>query len=272
MKKSQQHLIQTISLLPIVLSASCYASSVLPAASTEPNQPSPDNIPITKVSQHQVRPDYEGLKRDTYYLFAYQFAVIGMLYVMPEGISGWDQEAKDNYSLSTWRENVRHAEWDKDDYVINYVLHPYWGAAYYVRGRERRLSRTQAFWYSTALSTFYEYGFEALFEKPSIQDLVVTPLAGIVVGDYFMQLRSDIAERQRLGKTTSKDRWLLLATDPLGAVNNHVDRFFGRQADFALRPYVRTRHFRLDDRHTPSQYSLDVNHEQTIGIELKLNF
>jgi len=272
MNRSQLQLIRAIALIPMLFSATCYASDNMPAVATEPNLPYPDNVPSSLVSEKRVRPDYEGLKRDTYYLFAYQFAVIGMLYVMPEGISGWSEESKDNYSFSQWKENVRHAEWDKDDYVINYVLHPYWGAAYYVRGRERDLSRTQAFWYSTALSTLYEYGFEALFERPSIQDLVVTPLAGIVVGDYFMQLRGDILERQRLGETSTKDRWLLLATDPLGAVNNRVDRFFGRDADFSVRTYLRTQYTRPAEPLTSHQPYTEETSQRTFGIELKIRF
>ena len=27
--------------------------------------------------------------------------------------------------------------WDDDEFYLNYILHLYWGATYYMRGRER---------------------------------------------------------------------------------------------------------------------------------------
>ena len=79
------------------------------------------------------RPDHDGLRRDTWYFVGVQFATIGILYVMPESVSSWSDEEKDDYSLGKWWDNVRHPKRDTDDHFINYVLHPYCGAAYYVR-------------------------------------------------------------------------------------------------------------------------------------------
>ena len=117
------------------------------------------------------------------------------------------------------------------------MLHPYWGAAYYVRGRERGLNRTQAFWYSTLLSTIFEFGAEALVENVSIQDLLFTPTLGSLLGEYvFVPLRERI-----LAKTTpldTMDKVTLVLTDPLGAINSGVDRLFGVKAEVALAPIV----------------------------------
>ena len=73
---------------------------------------------------------------------------------------------------------------DDDKFYLNYMLHPYWGATYYIRGRERRLSRWQSLGYSALLSTLYEFGAEAFFEPVSYQDLIVTPLIGSLLGEY----------------------------------------------------------------------------------------
>ncbi|WP_367115459.1 DUF3943 domain-containing protein, partial [Marivivens sp.] len=40
---------------------------------------------------------------------------------------------------------MSHPQLDSDDWYINYVVHPYWGGAYYVRARERGYTDRQAF-------------------------------------------------------------------------------------------------------------------------------
>ena len=184
--------------------------------------------------------DRQGLRRDTWYFLGYQLATISILYVAPESVSGWTDEQKEDYSLSVWWDNVTHPEMDSDDFYLNYVLHPYWGAAYYVRARERGYSDGQSFWYSVLLSSMYEFGAEAIFEEPSIQDLVVTPVAGTVVGRYFMRVRGNILERDAEGLArTTRDKWVWGLTDPLGYLNGQVDRLVGRDTHLHIRPYRR---------------------------------
>ena len=171
-------------------------------------------------------PDWSGLGRDTGYFLGYQFVAISVLYIAPESISGWSEEDKANYSFNKWKENVRNLTWDDDAWWINYITHPYWGAAYYIRGRERGLEPMSAFWFSALLSTLFEFGAEALFEQPSYQDLVVTPVAGALIGEYlFAPLRNRI--RAKPGRLTRSDKTLLFVTDPLGMLNAEVDRWLG---------------------------------------------
>ena len=183
--------------------------------------------------------DRDGLRRDTWYFLGYQVATIGILYMAPESVSGWTDEQKDGYSMSIWWDNVTHPAWDSDDFYINYVLHPYWGAAYYVRAQERGYSGRAAFWYSVLLSSVYEFGAEALFEEPSIQDLIVTPVFGSLLGRYFMGVRSNIRERETdRGFKSTRDKWLWVLTDPLGSLNRRVDKWFGRETSFHMQPYI----------------------------------
>lgn len=182
-----------------------------------------------------TRPDWRGVGRDTAYFLGYQFSVIAVLYIAPESISGWDREQKRNYSFEKWRNNVSEPVWDEDKWWINYVLHPYWGGTYYIRARERGLDRAQSFWYSALLSTLYEYGAEALAEPVSAQDLVVTPLAGFLVGEYlFSPLRERI--RAKPGKLGWSDKTLLFITDPLGVVNAETDRLLGVKTTLQWQP------------------------------------
>ena len=186
--------------------------------------------------------DRRGLRRDTAYFMAYQVAAIAILYIAPESVSGWTDEQKSEYSLSIWWDNVRNPAWDSDEFYINYILHPYWGAAYFVRARERGYANSGAFWYSALLSALYEFGAEALFEQPSIQDLIVTPVFGSLLGMYFVELRDEAREREvEFGYRKTGDKWLMVLTDPLGSLNRQFDRWFGwEESNIQLQPYDRS--------------------------------
>jgi hypothetical protein len=172
-----------------------------------------------------------GIQRDTAYFLGYQFVAVGT-------ISLWPQE-KTNYSnkigFDRWFRNVTNPHWDSDSAFVNYALHPYWGASYYIRARERGLARDQSFWYSALLSTIFEFGAEAMVERVSLQDLVVTPVLGSLLGEYvFSPLRAHI--RSKPGPLSPIDQAGLVLTDPLGSINSAVERVLGLETHLSLRP------------------------------------
>ena len=193
--------------------------------------------------------DKAGLIQDTKYFFAYQVAIVGLLYISPQSFSGWSDEQKDEFSFDKYKNNVRHAVWDSDQWDINYIMHPYWGSAYYVRARERGYDENTAFWYSAALSASFEFGFEAFFEEPSLQDIIVTPVAGAFMGMYFMKLRKEIRARHANGeKETWGDSWIMALTDPLGAMNAKTDEWFGDdESSASLSPVIALPAYRATD-------------------------
>lgn len=184
-----------------------------------------------------IAPDWAGLKRDTWYFVGYQVITVALLQALPEEDTHFERSSP---NFSKWHDNVSNPVWDKDDYFVNYVLHPYWGAAYYIRGRERGLSRWQSLGYSVLLSTIYEFGAEAMFEPVSYQDLVITPLVGWLLGEYvFEPLRAPIKAKPE-EERDALDKTVLVLTDPLGALNALTDRLFGVQTQVALGPIVPT--------------------------------
>jgi hypothetical protein len=136
--------------------------------------------------------------------------------------------------------------------------------------------------YSTLLSTLYEYGLEALFEQPSIQDLVVTPNGAVLAGEYFFTTHKKIRERHAAGVAlTTRDRWILVLTDPLGAVNDKVKNILGRDAEFSVRsfaghnsPYGPWSNAQAGS--PPNWNDADVlnrqPHQKVVGLQLKLTF
>lgn len=172
--------------------------------------------------------NWTGLGTDTALLVGYQALGIGFYYVMPESISKWDESEKDNVSFSRWWDNFQNPQWDPDEWYVN-AGHAYFGAAYYIRARERGFGEVPSFLYSTFASFLYEFGIECFFERPSYQDLIITPVGGTLLGAFvFEPLRN-------LVKAKAELRWydhvLLVATDPLGGLNYVVERLFGIKSE-----------------------------------------
>ena len=189
--------------------------------------------------------DWKGIGRDTAYFMGYQVVVAGVLYLLPESVTNWTDEQKRS-TVNKWAENVQSATWDKDPAWINYIGHPYWGATYYIRARERGFDEFGSFIYSAFLSALYEYGIEAFFERPSYQDLIVTPVGGILIGKFiFEPIRASIKSKTELAW---HDHLLLILTDPLGAANGLVDRSLGIKSNVRvaipwLTPTLQVDHF-----------------------------
>jgi hypothetical protein len=207
------------------IAALCLSLSLATPAIAQEVEPEREGVKSggSAPQQLDVTIDWKGLRRDTLYFVGYQFVVVGVLYAMPESVTNFD---KDTAGVSKWWDNVSNPARDKDDAYLNWITHPYWGATYYIRGRERGLSRWQSFGYSALLSTLFEYGAEAFFEKPSYQDLWITPVIGSLLGEFvFSPLRESI--KAKPGGPDGVDKFLLILTDPLGAANEFTDRLFG---------------------------------------------
>ena len=169
-------------------------------------------------------PDWNGVWRDTGIFFGAQVVAASITLMAPESVSGWSSEEKKN-SFKKYGNNFVHPVFDNDAFYINYILHPYWGATYYTRARERGLDKSSSFFYSTLISSLYEFGAECFYEKPSIQDLIVTPVAGSMVGAFiFEPWRESIKRKKEL---LWYDHAALIATDPVGVLSLGFEKLFG---------------------------------------------
>jgi hypothetical protein len=161
----------------------------------------------------------------------------GILWVMPESVTNWDKDEMLEEGLITrWKENVRAGPvWDEDSFVLNYIMHPYSGAVYYMSARGSGFKWWESFTYSAIMSTFFwEYGVEAFAEIPSWQDLFVTPILGSVVGEGFFILKGNIIRNDRrvwnskfIGNTT------LFIIDPF----NEILDVFGYKTKHKIETY-----------------------------------
>lgn len=133
-------------------------------------------------------PNYRRLAGNSAVLVAGGLATLGILSILPEDATAWNKkEASKVPMFQRYFDHVMHGPViDHDNAIFNYVLHPYAGAAYYMSARSQGFNMWQSWLYSFAVSTvFWEFGVEAFMEYPSIQDLIITPMGGLILGEAF---------------------------------------------------------------------------------------
>lgn len=236
-------------------------SSPVGAISMSADETAPGESPSLEADAGKRKPDWDGVWFDTGVMAGAQVAAAGVLFFMPESVSNWSNEDKKS-SIRKYSNNFANPHIDHDKLYLNYVLHPYWGATYYTRGRERGLDQTSAFIFSTLISAMFEFGIECFFEKPSIQDLIVTPVAGSLIGAYiFEPWRESIKRKEEL-------RWydhaVLIFTDPLGVIGLGVEKMFG------LKPTI-TVDYTLQKSTTGSAAPAIASNSDHIGLVMKFS-
>lgn len=181
--------------------------------------------PVQKMDLLVYPPPYRDWRRlgyDSAMFLGTTVIAFGVLWAMPESVTNWDkEEIKEKGILWKWKENVKAGPvWDKDNWVLNWITHPYSGGIYYMTARSSGFTVLESFGYSAIMSTFFwEYGIEAFAEVPSIQDLVITPVFGAAVGEGFFYAKKSILRNDRkvlkskfLGYTT------LFLMDPFNTI------------------------------------------------------
>lgn len=207
--------------LAIFTTATSSHSGIVSGPDTETTME--ESPPYTAVA-HSRAPDWNGVWRDTGTLFGSQIVAAGVIYIMPESVSSWSGDQKRN-TFNKYAQNFVSPVIDKDKVYVNYLLHPYWGATYYTRARERGLDKGASFAYSAMISTLFEFGVECFYEKPSIQDLIVTPVAGSLIGAFIFEPWRDSIKRK--GALRWYDHAVLVATDPVGVLSLGFEKLFG---------------------------------------------
>ena len=144
----------------------------------------------------QMSGEARALAEDMVYTQIALLTAVGVLVVLPQSVSNWDLEELGKKSLGErWVEHVTTKPvWDEDDWVINYIGHPFFGAVYYTMARNDGMDIFESALFSTVMSTFFwEYGYESFAEIPSIQDLIFTPLIGSLLGEgmHILELKLD---------------------------------------------------------------------------------
>ncbi len=90
-------------------------------------------------------------------------------------------------SFDSIKSNIEHGfVWDSDGFEMNQLFHPYSGALSFTAARSSGLSFYQSLIYPFAGSLMWELAMEN--EYPSINDIVTTPMSGIVLGEISYRI------------------------------------------------------------------------------------
>jgi len=168
--------------------------------------------------------NFGKLKKDTGSLLILTGATATVLYLLPTSSTGWDK-GDDTTLFEKWKNNVKSGPvWDQDSAMYNYVGHMYAGGAYYILARNANYSVLESFWYTFVISTFFwEYGIESFAETPSMQDIVITPVFGSILGEGFYALQNYILENN--GMLFNSKFWgsaTMIFIDPMGHLSSYI--------------------------------------------------
>jgi hypothetical protein len=181
-----------------------------------------DYDPVFVNVNEELPTRYRAVVEDSLYLQLIMLSSIGVLAMLPEDITNWNAAKLEEKSLSQrWKDHVTTKPvWDNDSWIINYIGHPVSGAWYYTMGRNDGLSIGESAALSAVMSTFFwEYGYEAFAEVPSIQDLIVTPLFGSILGEGMYILEGKLDQQGGVvfgSKSLGNVSYFFL--DPLGRI------------------------------------------------------
>jgi hypothetical protein len=160
-----------------------------------PGPVSPYEMPVSwTASSH----DWKRLWYNTITLGSAFVGTLLVLECLPEDATSWNRaELQDVPLFKRWYNHVidKGVEWDHDKFYFNYILHPYAGGVYFMAARSCGFNFWQSMLYCTIVSNVgWEYGVEAFMERPSIQDLFVTPIIGSCVGEGFYRIKRHIVD------------------------------------------------------------------------------
>lgn len=131
-------------------------------------------------------------------------------------VRNWDV----NYSFETFRRKLTGDAFgpDTNAFGTNFIGHPLGGTGYYLSARSNRLGILPSFGFAVAGSLLWEL-FGEVSEVVSMNDMLVTPLGGLAIGEATLQLGAFF---DRSSPTTGH-RVLGTVFAPLKSLNDGLD-------------------------------------------------
>lgn len=217
----------------------------------------------------------KNILEDTFYVQFAMVTAIGVLYIMPESVTNWDGDTFGEESLTDkWKDNIKAGPvLDEDSVTINYIGHPVSGAVYYAMARNDGLDPLGSFLFATLMSSFFwECGYEAFAEIPSIQDLVSTPVVGALMGEYMHYLEQQLDKSGgKIWGYQSLGSFSYFLLDPMGNAAQGISDFLDLSVTMKFNTYQEAAYQSQDmyniSLNKPTQFS-----SYNYGFELNFEF
>ena len=179
----------------------------------------PDTLPKqsnTPLLRNQNAGIWKKIGRAELFIGGAELFGVTVLMLSPKEVTGWSTD----WAQDAWR-NVKRSlatppVWDDDDWQLNYIGHPVAGSYYYNSLRSQHASIFHSFLFATAQSCIWEYFIEATAEKPSTQDLIVTPIVGSILGESIHQLTMNM----RRNGFNFFEKVFVIILNPMFVLNN----------------------------------------------------
>ena len=126
-----------------------------------------------------------------------------------------------------WWNNISYGfEWDDNTFMVNQFGHPYQGNNYFNAGRANGLS----FWESAPLAALGSLTWEYMGErhKPSLNDLVMTTMGGIALGEMFHRAAWLVRDTRLTGGARLTRELIATAIDPITGLNRFISGDSGK--------------------------------------------
>jgi hypothetical protein len=171
------------------------------------------NIPLLRNENAGI---WKKVGRAELFIGGAELVGITVLILSPKEVTGWSPD----WTQDAWH-NMRRSlstlpVWDDNDWQLNYIGHPIAGSLYYNSLRSQHASIFHSFLFAAAQSFIWEYFIEATAEKPSTQDLIVTPVAGAILGESVHQLTMNM----RRNGFNFFEKVFVIIFNPLFVMNN----------------------------------------------------
>lgn len=140
-----------------------------------------------------------------------------VLAVLPSQYTKWDDTALERGASNFKRAWSSPPVWDGDIFFHNWLGHPYAGAFYYNMIRSQGGTSWQSVKFTLFQTLMWEYVIEAVAEQPSIQDLIMTPIAGSLLGELFHRWSVSILQK---GSLNFWKKALVFFLNPSYVINN----------------------------------------------------
>lgn len=119
---------------------------------------------------------------------------------------------------SSWKYNINKGwEWDDDRFGINFIGHPYTGSLYFNAARSQGYTYLESIPFAAGGSLMWEYFGETT--RPSLNDVINTPVNGEFLGEIFYRLSSNVLDDRTYGSSRFFRELLAGIIDPTREFN-----------------------------------------------------
>ena len=170
----------------------------------------------TPLLRNENKSVWKKIGRAELFIGGVELLGMAVLIMMPKEVTKWPHDWAQDALRNIKRSVSTLPVWDKDEWKINYIGHTVAGSYYYNALRSQHATRVQSFLFATAQSFIWEYVIEGMAEHPSTQDLFITPIGGLILGEATHQLTMNM----RRNGFNFFEKVFVLIFNPMFVLNN----------------------------------------------------